>query len=205
MASRGVYQPKGGGRDLYMAPYVHVPAKVYGYRAPQSTDLRKLVSRTAPLPLSRPSGTGRDLFHWQPYQLSRSTRASMVKSSDQIKHGIFSRKLPEKIPEKQRDLVVDARKQREAVDRLSRSRRPKTAPLCRPSPYRISTAAVNRRGRRASRPNPGLHAHRPWSRQRAGTLATRPRKADGRVIPKGCYLSNHFLSKYAITQSMGWR
>ncbi len=88
MATRGLYCPDGGGRDLYMCPHIPIPCKGIGKgKAPQHKSYT-LVTRTDPLPRYTPDGSGRDLFNIsQPHDDRKKQPVNPG--------GIFSRKIPD--------------------------------------------------------------------------------------------------------------
>ena len=88
MATRGLYSPDGGGRDLYMCPHIAIPFKGIGKgKAPQHRS-HTLGTRTDPLPRYKPDGSGRDLFNIsQPHNDRKEKRVEAG--------GIFSRKIPD--------------------------------------------------------------------------------------------------------------
>ena len=88
MATRGLYCPDGGGRDLYMCPHIPIPCKGIGKgKAPQYRS-HALVQRTEPLPRYTPDGSGRDLFNIsQPHDDRKKQPVNPG--------GIFSRKIPD--------------------------------------------------------------------------------------------------------------
>ena len=109
MATRGLYCPDGGGRDLYMCPHIPIPRSQIGTgKAPRSRS-HFLGTRTDPLPRYTPDGSGRDLFNIS--EVHEDKKKKKTKGE-----GIFSRKIPDELHRKNKISAEEAKRIKQAQD-----------------------------------------------------------------------------------------
>ena len=118
MATRGLYCPDGGGRDLYMCDHIPIPFQQIGKGKAPKFNSPFLGTRTDPLPRYSPDGSGRDLFN---------IRVRDDKKKEKMEgEGIFSRKIPDKLQRKNKISREEARRIKESQDihsaKLSKSK-----------------------------------------------------------------------------------